>query len=88
MLFTFLDKILNVHTLFFPDHCAHCAQMHRNFIGTDRLTTTEEVRAGFKFILLESLGEEASIEDLKRKEDVWRTRLDSWAPSGLNTRDD
>ena len=66
----------------------HCAQMHRNFIGTDRLTTTEEVRAGFKFILLESLGEEASIEDLKRKEDVWRTRLDSWAPSGLNTRDD
>ena len=66
----------------------HCAQQHRNFIGADKLFKTEEVRASFKFILLESLGEESQIEDLKKKEDTWRTRLDSWAPSGLNTRED
>ena len=42
----------------------------------------------FKFILLESLGEDSSLEELKKKEDVWRNRLESWAPSGLNTRED
>ena len=57
-------------------------------IGADKLSTTEEVRDAFSLILLESLGEESTLADLKKKEDTWRNRLDSWAPSGLNTRED
>ena len=66
----------------------HCAHSHRELIGADKLSTTEEVRDAFSLILLESLGEESTLADLKKKEDTWRNRLDSWAPSGLNTRED
>ena len=41
-----------------------------------------------KFTLLESLGPDADLQDLKKKEDVWRTRLESWDPIGLNVRED
>ena len=46
------------------------------------------MRDAFSLILLESLGEESTLAELKKKEDTWRNRLDSWAPSGLNTRED
>ena len=66
----------------------HCAENHREFIGADKLYEVKEVKAALRFILLESLGYEATLEELKRKEDIWRNRLDSWAPLGLNTRED
>ena len=34
------------------------------------------------------LMEQRHQEELKKKEGVWRTKLESWAPIGLNTRDD
>ena len=40
------------------------------------------------FVLLESVGDSGSQEDLKKLENVWRDRLQSWHPLGLNTRDD
>ena len=48
----------------------------------------DEVRSALKFTLLESLGENADLNELKKKEDTWRTRLESWVPIGLNVRED
>ena len=67
---------------------SHCATQHKHLLGSDKLKTVAEVKSGFKFTLLESLGPDGSLEELKRREDVWRTRLDSWAPAGLNTKED
>ena len=67
---------------------SHCAEQHRHLVGSDKLRTTEEIKNTFKFTLLESLGSNCQFELLKKREDVWRTRLDTWAPVGLNVRDD
>ena len=61
---------------------------HKNLIGGDKLYDLEEVKAAFKYILLEALGPDCQLEALKKREDVWRTRLESWYPVGLNKRDD
>ena len=67
---------------------SHCVAKHKNLLGEDKLYGLDEVKAAFKFTLLEALGSGASLEELKKKEGDWRTRLESWAPIGLNSRDD
>ena len=66
----------------------HCVKHHKNLIGGDKLYDLEEVKAAFKYILLEALGPDCQLDALKKREDVWRTRLESWYPVGLNKRDD
>ena len=39
-------------------------------------------------LLPEALGKESALEDLRVLEDTWRTRLESWAPGGLNIKED
>ena len=67
---------------------SHCVTNHKELVGVNMLYDLDEVRSALKFTLLESLGENADLNELKRKEDTWRTRLESWAPSGLNIRED
>ena len=67
---------------------SHCVTNHNELVGADKLYDLQEVRKAFQFILLESLGDAAYLDDLKKKEDLWRTRLESWAPVGLNVRHD
>ena len=67
---------------------SHCVAKHKDLLGEDKLYDLGEVKAAFKFTLLEALGTGASLEELKKKEGDWRTRLESWAPIGLNSRDD
>ena len=66
----------------------HCVNNHKELVGADTLYDLGEVRSAFKFTLLESLGENADLNELKKKEDTWRTRLESWVPIGLNVRED
>ena len=61
---------------------------HRNLIGSGKLYDLQEVKSSLRFILLEALGKDAVLEDLKEKEDTWRTRLGSWDPEGLNLKED
>ena len=67
---------------------SHCVAKHKHLLGEDKLYELGDVKTAFKFILLEALGPSGSIDELKKKEAIWRTRLESWAPIGLNTRDD
>ena len=57
-------------------------------MGPDKLMSVDGVKKMLTFVLLESVGESGSQEDLKKLENVWRDRLQSWHPLGLNTRDD
>ena len=67
----------------------HCIKKHRDsMIGKNKLRSVEEIKSFLTFTLVDSLGEYGSPEDLKKLEDRWRDRLCSWAPQGLNTRDD
>ena len=66
----------------------HCVKNHKNLIGQDKLYDLKEVKAAFKYTLLEALGPGCQLDELKKREDVWRTRLESWYPVGLNKRDD
>ena len=61
---------------------------HKNLIGEDKLYDVTEVKGAFKYILLEALGPHCHLDDLKKREDIWRTRLESWYPVGLNKKDD
>ena len=67
---------------------SHCVSNHKELVGADKLYDLQEVKQAFKFILLESLGNDKHLDDLKKREDLWRTRLESWAPVGLNVRHD
>ena len=67
---------------------SHCVKNHPGLVGEDTLYRLEEVRNAFKFTLLESLGDGAPLEELKNREEVWRNRLESWHPVGLNVRED
>ena len=68
---------------------SHCSRMHRDdMVGQDKLQTTADIRKSLRFTLLEALGPEGDLEELKRLEGIWRDRLESWDPVGLNTRDD
>ena len=57
-------------------------------VGNDKMRTTADVKSFLTLTLIESVSENGTEEDLKLLEDVWRDRLASWAPTGLNTRDD
>ena len=73
------------------NHKSHVRQSYTsyvNLVGGDKLYDLAEVKAAFKFTLLEALGPDCDADALKRKEDMWRTRLESWYPVGLNKRDD
>ena len=66
----------------------HCIEMHREMVGATKLTGTDEVKSKIKFTLLQSVGLSAGDEELKKLENKWRDKLQSWAPLGLNTKDD
>ena len=67
----------------------HCSTRHREeMVGPGKLMSVEVIKRMMTFVLLESVGENGSQEDLKKLENVWRDRLQSWHPLGLNTRDD
>lgn len=63
--------------------------MHKDaVVGDGKMVTSEDVKQHLSLTLLESAGDQGGQEDLKRLEGVWRDRLQSWVPLGLNTRDD
>ena len=67
----------------------HCSTSHREeMVGQGKLMSAEEIKKMMTFVLLESVGQNGSQEELKKLENVWRDRLQSWQPLGLNTRDD
>ena len=57
-------------------------------VGVGKLVTTEDIMKQLTFTLHESVGEQGGLEDLKVLEGRWRDKLQSWAPLGLNTKDD
>jgi len=57
-------------------------------VGKTKLRAVDEIKSLLKFTLVDCLGDDGSQEELKKLEDRWRDRLSSWAPLGLNTRDD
>ena len=57
-------------------------------VGAGKLSTTELVRSSLTFTLIESVGQEGSAEDLEQCEEMWRNRLNSWAPNGLYMKED
>ena len=54
----------------------------------DKLTISSDIKEQFIFTLLESVGPDGSEVALEQLEETWRNKLLSWAPSGLNTRED
>ena len=54
----------------------------------EKLTLSDDIREQLTFILLESVGPEGTEAVLEQLEETWRNRLLSWAPSGLNSRED
>ena len=61
----------------------HCIKVHRDSM-VNKLSTTTDIKTQLQFTILES-GMPDSLEEL---EDTWRNRLKTWAPHGLNTRED
>ena len=66
----------------------HCGKCHKLLLGDRKLMDLKEIKSSFKLTLLEALGDNGTLEELKEKEEIWRNRLESWAPVGLNTRED
>jgi hypothetical protein len=66
----------------------HCIRVHRDMVGHNKLTTTDNIKACLSFTILESVGIGGTVGELEEVEEVWRNRLQSWAPGGLNTRED
>ena len=67
----------------------HCADHHaHSMVGDGKLSDSGDIRNLLHLTLLESVGQEGSVESLERCEEQWRNRLQSWAPNGLNTRED
>ena len=54
----------------------------------DKLTLSKDIKEQFTFTLVQSVGKTGSEEELEQLEEEWRNRLSSWAPLGLNTRED
>ena len=67
----------------------HCIENHAEvMVGPRALFDSEELKQHIKFILLESFEESANPERLEKAEEYWRNTLSTWAPNGLNTRED
>ena len=64
----------------------HYARIHQLLVG--KLTISSDIKEQLIFTLLESVGPNGSEAALEQLEETWRTKLLSWAPSGLNTRED
>ena len=65
----------------------HCIRRHSDIMA-DKLTLSKDIKEQFTFILVQSVGKTGSDEELEQLEEEWRNRLHSWAPLGLNTRED
>jgi hypothetical protein len=57
-------------------------------VGPGKLLNSDTVKAYLNFTILESVGVDGSEKELEEMEEVWRNRLQSWAPAGLNIRED
>ena len=60
---------------------SQCIQQHKDMA----LNTTTNIQDSLKFTILES---SSSPEILVELEESWRNRLQTWAPLGLNIRED
>ena len=67
---------------------SHPVQYHDELVGEVKLYDVTEVRTSLRFTLLETFGPNVNLNKLRKKEDIWRTRLESWVPAGLNVRED
>ena len=56
--------------------------------GPGKLTDSADIRNLLHLTVLESVGEGGNAETLERCEEQWRNNLQSWAPNGLNSRED
>ena len=67
----------------------HCAGDHTDsMVGPGKLSASGDIKSLLKFTLLESVGPHGSPETLEIVEEQWRNKLQSWAPNGLNSRED
>ena len=57
-------------------------------VGDSNLSSTETVKSLLHFTLLQSVGVDGTEAELASVEEEWRNRLQSWAPVGLNIRED
>ena len=57
-------------------------------VGDAKLSSTENIKSLLTLTLLQSVGRDGTEDDLASLEEVWRNRLQCWAPQGLNMRED
>ena len=57
-------------------------------VGKNKLWSVLEIKKLLKFTIVDTVGEDGTEEELKLLKDRWRDNLHSWAPIGLNTRED
>ena len=67
---------------------SHCINMHPDLVGPGKMFNTDFIKASIDFTILESVGVNGSDDELAELEEIWRNRLQTWAPSGLNVRED
>ena len=58
----------------------HCIQHHQDM----DISTSADIKQTLKFTILES----CTADKLVELEESWRNRLQTWAPLGLNVRED
>ena len=67
----------------------HCIESHSEImVGKNKLWSVAEIKKFLKFTVVDTVGEDGTEEELKLLEDRWKDNLHSWAPIGLNTRED
>ena len=62
----------------------HCFNTHRDSMVDKPFFDSKEIQGLLKFTILET----SSLDSLEQVEENWRNRLQTWAPLGLNTRED
>ena len=67
----------------------HCINIHTDqMLGDTKLRDSAVVNSLLKFTILQSIGVDGTETELESVEEDWRNKLQSWAPRGLNTRED
>ena len=67
----------------------HCINIHKDqMLGDTKLRDSEVVKTLLTFTILQSIGVEGTETELESVEEDWRNKLQSWAPRGLNVRED